>query len=81
MAFKLTCIFIMYAQAFSLKDLSAPIFPTVLACCVRKAASTVFHPTLSLSRSLRQAKILFLPIKNAKKDRTSFTAMYFEERQ
>lgn len=49
------------------KDLNAPIFPTVLACCVRKAASTVFHPTLSHSQSLRQAHVLSPPMTNAKK--------------
>lgn len=49
------------------KDLNAPIFPTVLACCVRKAASTVFHPTLSHSQSLRQAHVLSPPVTNAKK--------------
>lgn len=58
-----------------------PFFPTVLACCVRKSASTVFHPTLSLAWSLKQAKILFLSIKNTKKDRINFTDMYFKERQ
>lgn len=47
--------------------MNAPIFPTVLASCVKKPASTVFHPTLSLSQFLKQAKILFLPITNAKK--------------
>lgn len=63
------------------KDLNAPIFPAVLACCVRKAASIVFHPTLSLSWSLKQGKILFLHTKNAKKGRTSFAAKYFKERE
>lgn len=66
MPFKLMCILIIYDQAFSLitkwiKIWMLPFFPTVLACCVRKAASTVFHPTLSRAQSLRKAHMLSLP--------------------
>lgn len=61
--------------------MNAPIFPTVLASCVKKPASTVFHPTLCLSQFLKQAEIIFVPITNAKKDRTSFAATYFKERE
>lgn len=83
--FKLMCILIIYDQAFSLitqwiKIWMLPFFLTVLACCVRKAASTVFHPTLSHSRSLRIAHVVFPPpMTNAKRNRTNFAATYFKE--